>query len=156
MIVDVEEINNHQNTDNKPYGSTTYEGIDADNALLGQKVKVYYRTANFTDTKPTEVFAVLADSSEKVVNTTVDQISFDSNNTDRMTVAGEGTMTYGTNHAIDVYQDNTLVGKDKVGKTDLQELGLGVKSSDAVKLVYDEDGYVVKAFISKAPDVCCY
>ena len=151
VIVDVEEINNHQNTDNKPYGSTTYEGIDADNALLGQKVKVYYRTANFTDTKPTEVFAVLADSSEKVVNTTVDQISFDSNNTDRMTVAGEGTMTYGTNHAIDVYQDNTLVGKDKVGKTDLQELGLGVKSSDAVKLVYDEDGYVVKAFISKAP-----
>ena len=151
VTVYVTEINNHQNTNNQPYGSTVYEDIDADNALLGQKVKVYYRTANFTDTKPTEVFAVLADSSEKVVNTTVDQISFDSNNTDRMTVAGEGTMTYGTNHAIDVYQDNTLVGKDKVGKTDLQELGLGVKSSDAVKLVYDEDGYVVKAFISKAP-----
>lgn len=151
VTVYVTEINNHQNTNNQPYGSTVYEDIDADNALLGQKVKVYYRTANFTDTKPTEVFAVLADSSEKVVNTTVDQISFDSNNTDRMTVAGEGTMTYGTNHAIDVYQDNTLVGEDKVGKTDLQELGLGVKSSDAVKLVYDEDGYVVKAFISKAP-----
>lgn len=151
VTVYVTEINNHQNTNNQPYGSTVYEDIDADNALLGQKVKVYYRTANFTDTKPTEVFAVLADSSEKVVNTTVDQISFDSNNTDRMTVAGEGTMTYGTNHAIDVYQDNTLVGEDKAGKTDLQELGLGVKSSDAVKLVYDEDGYVVKAFISKAP-----
>lgn len=151
VTVYVTEINNHQNTNNQPYGSTVYEDIDADNALLGQKVKVYYRTANFTDTKPTEVFAVLADSSEKVVNTTVDQISFDSNTPERMTVAGEGTMTYSANHAIDVYQDNTLVGKDKVGKTDLQNLGLGVKSSDAVKLIYDEDGYVVKAFISKAP-----
>ena len=151
VTVYVTEINNHQNTNNQPYGSTVYEDIDADNALLGQKVKVYYRTANFTDTKPTEVFAVLADSSEKVVNTTVDQISFDSNTPERMTVAGEGTMTYSANHAIDVYQDNTLVGEDKVGKTDLQNLGLGVKSSDAVKLIYDEDGYVVKAFISKAP-----
>lgn len=160
VTVYVTEINNHQNTDNKPYGSTVYEDIDADNALLGQKVKVYYRTANFTDTKPTEVFAVLADSSEKVVNTTVDQISFDSNNTSRVTVAGEGTMTYSKNtatsgqpangHQIDVYVDNTLMGEG-YDKDTLQDLGLGVKSSDAVKLIYDEDGYVVKAFISKAP-----
>ena len=152
VIVDVKEINNHKDS----YGSTTYEDIDADNALLGQKVKVYYRTANFTDTKPTEVFAVLADSSEKVVNTTVDQISFDSNNSKRITVAGEGTMTYSEStkdsagHEIDVYVDNAL--KDAgFDKDSLQKLGLGVKSSDAVKLVYDEDGYVVKAFISKEP-----
>lgn len=152
VIVDVKEINNHKDN----YGSTTYEDIDADNALMGQKVKVYYRTANFTDTKPTEVFAVLADSSEKVVNTTVDQISFDSNKPARITVAGEGTMTYSQStedakgHEIDVYVDNAKVdtGYDK---TSLQKLGLGVKSSDAVKLIYDEDGYVVKAFISKAP-----
>lgn len=152
VIVDVKEINNHKDS----YGSTTYEDIDADNALLGQKVKVYYRTANFTDTKPTEVFAVLADSSEKVVNTTVDQISFDSNNSKRITVAGEGTMTYSEStkdsagHEIDVYVDNALKGAG-FDKDSLQKLGLGVKSSDAVKLIYDEDGYVVKAFISKAP-----
>lgn len=152
VIVDVKEINNHKDS----YGSTTYEDIDADNALLGQKVKVYYRTANFTDTKPTEVFAVLADSSEKVVNTTVDQISFDSNNSKRITVAGEGTMTYSEStkdsagHEIDVYVDNALKGAG-FDKDSLQKLGLGVKSSDAVKLVYDEDGYVVKAFISKEP-----
>ena len=152
VIVDVKEINNHKDN----YGSTTYEDIDADNALMGQKVKVYYRTANFTDTKPTEVFAVLADSSEKVVNTTVDQISFDSNKPARITVAGEGTMTYSQStedakgHEIDVYVDNAKVGTG-YDKTSLQKLGLGVKSSDAVKLIYDEDGYVVKAFISKAP-----
>lgn len=151
VTVYVTEINNHQNTDNKPYGSTVYEDIDADNALLGQKVKVYYRTANFTDTKPTEVFAVLADSSEKVVNTTVDQISFSSTNDKRMTVADEGAMTYSQgNHEIAVYEDNAQIGTG-YDKTSLQALGLGVKSSDAVKLIYDEDGYVVKAFISKAP-----
>lgn len=151
VTVYVTEINNHQNTDNKPYGSTVYEDIDADNALLGQKVKVYYRTANFTDTKPTEVFAVLADSSEKVVNTTVDQISFSSTNDKRMTVADEGAMTYSQgNHEIAVYEDNAQIGTG-YDKTSLQDLGLGVKSSDAVKLIYDEDGYVVKAFISKAP-----
>ncbi len=150
VIVNVEEINNHKADSNDPFVTTTYEDIDADNALLGQKVKVYYRTANFTDTKPTEVFAVLADSSEKVVNTTVDQISFDSNNDNRMTVAGEGSMTYSDDHKIEVYEDNAL--KDTVyGKTALQKAGLGVKSSDAVKLIYDEDGYVVKAFISQAP-----
>ena len=151
VTVYVTEINNHQNTDNKPYGSTVYEDIDADNALLGQKVKVYYRTANFTDTKPTEVFAVLADSSEKVVNTTVDQISFSSTNDKRMTVADEGAMTYSQgNHEIAVYEDNAQIGTG-YDKTSLQALGLGVKSSDAVKLIYDEDGYVVKAFISKEP-----
>ena len=150
VIVNVEEINNHKADSSDPYVTTTYEDIDADNALLGQKVKVYYRTANFTDTKPTEVFAVLADSSEKVVNTTVDQISFDSNNDNRMTVAGEGSMTYSDDHKIEVYEDNALKAT-VYGKTDLQKAGLGVKSSDAVKLIYDEDGYVVKAFISQAP-----
>lgn len=147
IIVDVVRFNN-QDEENDPAVSKTYQ-IEASNDLLGQKVKVYYRVANITDTEPTEVFAVLADTSEKVVNTTVDKISFGTN-TSRITVDGEGTMTYGTDHQIRVYVDYAYAGSG-ANKADLQKLGLGVKSSDAVKLIYDEDGYVVKAFISKAP-----
>lgn len=147
IIVDVVRFNN-QDEEHDPAVPKTYQ-IEASNDLLGQKVKVYYRVANITDTEPTEVFAVLADTSEKVVNTTVDKISFGTN-TSRITVDGEGTMTYGTDHQIRVYVDYAYAGSG-ANKADLQKLGLGVKSSDAVKLIYDEDGYVVKAFISKAP-----
>lgn len=156
VIVDVKEINNHKDS----YGSTTYEDIDADNALLGQKVKVYYRTANFTDTKPTEVFAVLADSSEKVVNTTVDQISFSTTYPNRMTVEGEGSMTYSDvttgDHTIDVYVDNAKVVDNGIpniaaGQTNSLKDYLGTNSSAAVKLIYDTNNYVVAAYVSEKP-----
>ena len=54
--------------------SENYE-INVSNNLLGQKVKVYYRFNNITDTTPTKVFAVMADRSRRLVNTTVDKIT---------------------------------------------------------------------------------
>lgn len=159
VIVNVEEINNHKADSNDPFVTTTYEDIDADNALLGQKVKVYYRTANFTDTKPTEVFAVLADSSEKVVNTTVDQISFSTTYPDRMTVEGEGSMNY-TTHTIDLYVDNALVVENGTPNMADQKEGkdvptlkdyLAKDSNTSVKLIYDDNNYVVAAYVSSSP-----
>lgn len=150
-------------TEYDPADSRTYT-VSADNALLGQKVKVYFRTANTTSTEPTEVYAVLADSSEKVVNTTVDQISFSTSYPNRMTVEGEGSMTYAkaadkdnkNAHAIDLYVDNALVAENGVpaiaaGQEDSLKDYLGTNSSAAVKLIYDEDGYVTAAYVSEKP-----
>lgn len=154
ITVQVEKINNDELENVTPTNYT----VNADNALLGQKVKVYYRTANATSTEPTEVYAVLADSSEKVVNTTVDQISFSSTNKDRMTVEGEGSMNYTGNHTIDVYvdyakvvTDETPADVDNAGTKSPLKTYLGINSSSAVKLIYDEDGYVTDAYVSAEP-----
>ena len=130
-------------------------------AFLGQKVRVYYRSADYTSLEVSEVYAVLADPTQRVVDATVDQISFSSSNADRMTVEGEGTMTYSDYsadetklgaHTINLYVDNALYvknGTPDMPKDDGESTPkavpnlkdyLGINSSDAVKLIYDEDG----------------
>ena len=157
VTVFVEKLNNSDEWTPK---SVNYE-VNVDNALLGQKVKVYYRQASMTDTTPRDVFAVLADNSEKVVNTTVDKITFSSSNPNQMTVEGEGSMTYSKNHPVVLYVDYAAVvksgenawtfndGKDE-NKT-IYEQYLDVNSSAPAKVVYDEEGYVTAIYISSAP-----
>ena len=158
ITVGVVKINNEE--EHSPR-ATTYK-ISVDNDLLGQEVIVYYRQTSMTDTTPRSVFAVLADSSEKVVNTTVDQISFSSTNENQMTVEGEGTMTYSSSHPVVLYMDYAAVAP-KTGENawtfndgnadnkTIYEQYLGVNSSAPAKVIYDEDGYVTEIYISSAP-----
>lgn len=157
VTVFVEKLNNSDEWNPK---SVNYE-VNVDNALLGQKVKVYYRQASMTDTTPRDVFAVLADNSEKVVNTTVDKITFSSSNPHQMTVEGEGSMTYSKNHPVVLYVDYAAAakngedawtfndGKDK--NETIYEKYLDVKSSAPAKVIYDKEGYVTAIYISSAP-----
>lgn len=166
LKIDSEYIRNDEKAEGRTYD------IAVNNGLMGQKVRVYYRSADYTSLEVSEVYAVLADPTQKVVNTTVDQISFSSSNADRMTVEGEGTMTYSDYsadetklgaHTINLYVDNALyvkngtpdMPKDDGASTpkavpNLKDY-LGINSSDAVKLIYDEDGYVTEAYVSKTP-----
>ena len=166
VTVGVVQVNNGE--EQKP-DSTNYEISGVDNSLLGQKVRVYYRQTSITDTTPRSVFAVLADSSEKVVNTTVDQISFSSTSPSNMTVEGEGTMTYSEDHPVALYVDyaavkpyGTVNGVDKGqnawtftvandNNNTIYEDYLGINSSAPAKVVYDKDGYVTAIYISSDP-----
>lgn len=159
VTVGVVQVNNGE--EHEPV-STNYEISGVDNSLLGQKVRVYYRQTSITDTTPRSVFAVLADSSENVVNTTVDQISFSSTNHSNMTVEGEGTMTYSEAHPVTLYVDYAAVApksgddawtftKTGDGNNTIYEDYLGVNSSASAKVVYDKDGYVTAIYISSDP-----
>lgn len=156
ITVYVEERNNNENW---TPGNVNYE-FDADNALLGQKVKVYYRYNSITDTTPRQVFAVLADNSQKVVNTTVDQITTSSTNRKNLTVEGEGTMTYNNNHPVTLYVDYAAIASDFTfndgdsanDTTDTEyQKNLGINSSAPAKVVYDDDGYVSAIYVSSKP-----
>lgn len=159
VTVGVVQVNNSE--EHEPV-STNYEISGVDNSLLGQKVRVYYRQTSITDTTPRSVFAVLADSSENVVNTTVDQISFSSTNHSNMTVEGEGTMTYSEAHPVTLYVDYAAVAtksrdnawtftKAGDGNNTIYEDYLGINSSASAKVVYDKDGYVTEIYISSKP-----
>ena len=164
LKIDSEYINTNQTAENRNYD------IAVDNSLLGQKVRVYYRSADYTSLEVSEVYAVLADPTQKVVNTTLDQISFSSSNADRMTVEGEGAMTYSDYnattpgaHTIDLYVDYAEYvtdgtpdmpkddGKNPATAVPNLKDYLGTNSSAAVKLIYDEDGYVTDAYVSLHP-----
>ncbi len=164
LKIDSEYINTKQTAENRNYD------IAVDNSLLGQKVRVYYRSADYTSLEVSEVYAVLADPTQKVVNTTLDQISFSSSNADRMTVEGEGAMTYSDYnattpgaHTIDLYVDYAEYvtdgtpdmpkddGKNPATAVPNLKDYLGTNSSAAVKLIYDEDGYVTDAYVSLHP-----
>ena len=155
ITVDVERVNNEV-TSGQYSGPTNYE-INIGNELLGQKVKVYYRVNSQTDLTPRNVFAVLADSSEKVVNTTVDQITTSSTNVHNLTVEGEGTMTYGSAHPVDLYVDYVRVDSSNTFNDcssttkNIYEENLGINSSASAKVIYDKDGYVSAIYVSSKP-----
>lgn len=150
-------VDKHNNVEQTPT-SENYE-INVSNDLLGQKVKVYYRFNNITDTTPTKVFAVMADRSQKVVNTTVDKITTSSSNQRNLTVEGEGTLTYNSSHPVVLYVDYAAVAtadaslfNDNNDKTKtIYEENLDINSSAPAKVVYDDEGYVSAIYVSSKP-----
>lgn len=119
---------------------------DADENLLGQPVKMYYKKASGVNTE-NKLYAVLPYVKEgKIVNTTVDAVKVDSNNAKKITVDGLGTKNYGTKK-IDVYVNNTKV-KDQVEMDAVANTYLGTNSTDAVTLVADKDNYITKVLIN--------
>ncbi len=127
-------------------GGAVYAVGDADENLLGQPVKMYYKKASGVNTE-NKLYAVLPYVKEgKIVNTTVDAVKVDSNNAKKITVDGLGTKTYGT-QKIDVYVNNVKV-KDQVEMSDVANTYLGTNSTDAVTLVADKDNYITKVLIN--------
>ena len=127
-------------------GDAVYAVGDADENLLGQPVKMYYKKASGVNTE-NKLYAVLPYVKEgKIVNTTVDAVKVDSNNSKKITVDGLGTKTYGT-QKIDVYVNNVLV-KSQVEMDAVAKKYLGTNSTDAVTLVADKDNYITKVLIN--------
>lgn len=127
-------------------GSAVYAVGDADENLLGQPVKMYYKKASGVNTE-NKLYAVLPYVKEgKIVNTTVDAVKVDSNNSNKITVDGLGTKTYGT-QKIDVYVNNVKVG-DQVAMSAVANKYLGTNSTDAVTLVANKDNEITKVLIN--------
>lgn len=128
---------------------------EADKALLGQKVKVYYRSGN-TGVSDLKVYAIMADNSQKVINTTLDQIKYDDDyNADKpvkkVTVEGLGTKTYtqkpageGSYNKVNVYVDGVLKSNTDM---DAAKKFVG-KSTMAVKLIADSNNYITDMYIT--------
>lgn len=127
-------------------GDAVYAVGDADENLLGQPVKMYYKKASGVNTE-NKLYAVLPYVKEgKIVNTTVDAVKVDSNNAKKITVDGLGTKTYGA-QKIDVYVNNVLV-KKQVEMDAVAKKYLGTNSTDAVTLVANKDNYIEKVLIN--------
>ena len=127
-------------------GTAVYAVGDADENLLGQPVKMYYKKASGVNTE-NKLYAVLPYVKEgKIVNTTVDAVKVDSNNAKKITVDGLGTKTYGT-QKIDVYVNNTKV-KDQVEMDAVANTYLGTNSTDAVTLVANKNNEIEKVLIN--------
>lgn len=127
-------------------GDAVYAVGDADENLLGQPVKMYYKKASGVNTE-NKLYAVLPYVKEgKIVNTTVDAVKVDSKNPKKITVDGLGTKTYGA-QKINVYVNNVLVKSQ--GEMDaVAKKYLGTNSTDAVTLVADKDNYITKVLIN--------
>lgn len=122
---------------------------DADDNLLGQPVKAYYKKAG-TTTEP-KLYAVLPYAKNlKVVNTTIDAIKYDSSVKTTVTIDGLGKMDYtkstvdtdpntqGNDGKISLYMNNVLVKTDTINN--LVDY-LGVNDSRTVTVVANKDGY---------------
>lgn len=124
---------------------------DADDNLLGQPVKAYYKKAG-TTTEP-KLYAVLPYAKNlKVVNTTIDAIKYDSADVTNKTVTieGLGKMNYanstvdtdsttpGNDGKISLYMNNVLVKTDTI---DSLKSTISGNDSRAVTVVANKDGY---------------
>ncbi len=123
---------------------------DADDNLLGQPVKAYYKKAG-TTTEP-KLYAVLPYAKNlKVVNTTIDAIKYDSSVKTTVTIDGLGKMDYtkstvdsdnnsgnGVDKKISLYMNNVLVKNDTI---DQLASYLDCNDSRAVTVVANKDGY---------------
>ena len=124
------------NTSNEPVYA--YINGDADDALLGQPVKAYYKVG--TGTNANKLYAVLPYSKDmKIVNTTVDAVKFDS--ALKVTIEGLGTKTYKDDGSQDVtvYWNNALYGTGSIDEA--KNVFLGVNANLNVTIVADKDGY---------------
>lgn len=113
---------------------------EADAALLGQPVKMYYKSG--TNMKEAKLYAVLPYSKTlKVINTTVDAVKFDSKVAGKITVEGLGTKTY-TSETADVFANGVMVKNDATVKDAKTNGYLGVNSTEPVTLVADQNGVI--------------
>lgn len=111
---------------------------DADPALLGQPVKMYYKDGNNL-TEP-KLYAVLPYSKTmKTVTTTVDAVKVDDNG--KITVEGLGTKAY-TNETARVYANGVLLKANQSLKDIKKDGYLGVNSNDTVTLVADSNNVI--------------
>ena len=134
------------------FAGSTYDLVavgDADDNLLGQPVKAYYKKAG-TTTEP-KLYAVLPYAKNlKVVNTTIDAIKYDSSVKTTVTIDGLGKMDYtkstvdtdpntqGNDGKISLYMNNVLVKTDTI---DQLASYLDCNDSRAVTVVANKDGY---------------
>lgn len=110
---------------------------DADDALLGQPVKMYYKVG--TGTSENKVYAVMPYAKEaKVVNTTADAVEFDSTGM-KVTIPGLGTKTYSSSQDVEVFWNNVYYGKGTIDKA--KDVFLGINANLDVTVVADKDGY---------------
>lgn len=132
-----EEVTIRTGYDTKDQPVYAYINGDADDALLGQPVKAYYKVG--TGTNANKLYAVLPYSKDmKVVNTTVDAVKFDSSNDKKVTIEGLGTKTY-SNQQISVYWNNVFYGTGTIDQA--KDVFLGVNANLNVTIVADKDGY---------------
>lgn len=123
-------------------GNTTITAVgDADDSLLGQPVKMYYKHAGTTS--EAKLYAVLPYAkNHKVVNTTIDAIKYDSKVKTTVTIDGLGKMDYTnstvTGKKINLYMNNVLVKNDTI---DQLATYLDCNDSRAVTVVANKDGY---------------
>lgn len=134
------------------HGNTTITAVgDADDSLLGQPVKMYYKQAGTTS--EAKLYAVLPYAkNHKVVNTTIDAIKYDSADAANKTVTieGLGKMNYanstvdtdsatpGNDGKISLYMNNVLVMTDTINNLKSTISG---NDSRAVTVVANKDGY---------------
>lgn len=132
-------VQTYKKDDNKDYISVSILG-DADADLLGQPVKAYYKVG--TGINENKLYAVLPYAKDqKVVNTTVDAITYEKNSNDmKITVEGLGTKTYTADNKIDLYMNNVSYANN-VTINQLKSF-LGINSNLAVTLVADKNGYI--------------
>ena len=126
--------------------NTTISAVgDADDSLLGQPVKMYYKHAGTTS--EAKLYAVLPYAkNHKVVNTTIDAIKYDSAdfNKKTVTIEGLGKMNYaknlvnGAEGKINLYMNNVLVKNDTIDQLKSKISG---NDSRAVTVVANKDGY---------------
>lgn len=110
---------------------------EADAALLGQPVKMYYKSG--TNMKEAKLYAVMPYSKTlKVINTTVDAVKFDGA---KVTVEGLGTKTYNAETA-DVFANGVMLAHNTVVKDAKANGYLGVNSTEPVTLVADQNGVI--------------
>lgn len=166
-VINVTKTNNNQTTT-----TPVQFDYDAPNSLLGQEVRVYFRgnslTENVLDTD-NKVYGVVASGNEKVVETTIDGVVFDSKfdagtkqqlgKGGKVTVEGLGTKNYDGSEKIEVYvnydKKRTGDGPDAVLTYKMTELKLsgllGGNSTLPVKLVADSKGMIKKVMITGIP-----
>lgn len=116
---------------------------DADDNLLGQPVKAYYKKAGTTT--ESKLYAVLPYAKNlKVVNTTIDAIKYDSaDGTNKtVTIEGLGKMNYaasGATNQVTLYVNNVKVS----GPAGIETLKGQISGNDsrAVTVVANKDGY---------------
>lgn len=118
---------------------------DADDSLLGQPVKMYYKQAGTTS--EAKLYAVLPYAkNHKVVNTTIDAIKYDSaDGTNKtVTIEGLGKMNYAKNIVnskegkISLYMNNVLMNTNTI---DQLKSTISGNDSRAVTVVANKDGY---------------
>lgn len=131
--------------------NTTISAVgDADDSLLGQPVKMYYKHAGTTS--EAKLYAVLPYAkNHKVVNTTIDAIKYDSNAATTVTIEGLGKMDY-TKSTVDpdgptsttddkkvrLYVNNV---QDDFKTIDQLKSKISGNDSRAVTVVANKDGY---------------
>ena len=133
------------------HGNTTITAVgDADDSLLGQPVKMYYKQAGTTS--EAKLYAVLPYAkNHKVVNTTIDAIKYDSRVKTIVTIDGLGKMDY-ANSTVDpdgptsttddkkvrLYVNNV---QDDFKTIDQLKSKISGNDSRAVTVVANKDGY---------------